>query len=50
MGKAASREDADSIVVFSSFGLGALDLAVSDFVRRLGLAQGKGKMVESFLP
>jgi hypothetical protein len=50
MGKAASRRDADSIVVFSPFGLGALDLAVADYVRKLGLAQGKGRMIESFLP
>jgi ornithine cyclodeaminase/alanine dehydrogenase-like protein (mu-crystallin family) len=50
MGKAASRRDADSIVVFSPFGQGALDLAVADFVRKLGLAQGKGMMIESFLP
>jgi len=50
MGKAASRRDADSIVVFSPFGLGALDLAVADFVRKLGLAQGKGTLIDSFLP
>jgi len=50
MGKAASRRDAESIVVFSPFGLGALDLAVADFVRKLGLAQGKGTMIDSFLP
>ena len=50
MGKAASRRDAESIVVFSPFGLGALDLAVADFVRKLGLAQGKGTLIDSFLP
>jgi N-[(2S)-2-amino-2-carboxyethyl]-L-glutamate dehydrogenase len=50
MGKAASRRDAESIVVFSPFGLGVLDLAVADFVRKLGLAQGKGTMIGSFLP
>jgi ornithine cyclodeaminase/alanine dehydrogenase-like protein (mu-crystallin family) len=50
MGKAASRRDADSRVVFSPLGLGSLDLAVADFVRKLGLAQGKGMMIESFLP
>jgi ornithine cyclodeaminase/alanine dehydrogenase-like protein (mu-crystallin family) len=50
MGKAASRRDADSVVVFSPFGLGVLDLAVADFVRKLGLAQGKGTMIGSFLP
>jgi N-[(2S)-2-amino-2-carboxyethyl]-L-glutamate dehydrogenase len=50
MGKAASRRDAECIVVFSPFGLGVLDLAVADFVRKLGLAQGKGTMIDSFLP
>jgi N-[(2S)-2-amino-2-carboxyethyl]-L-glutamate dehydrogenase len=50
VGKAASRRDAESIVVFSPFGLGVLDLAVADFVRKLGLAQGKGTMIGSFLP
>jgi ornithine cyclodeaminase len=50
MGKAASRRNAASIVVFSPFGLGALDLAVADFVRQLGLEQGKGTMIGSFLP
>jgi len=49
-GKAASRRDAESIVIFSPFGLGVLDLAVADFVRKLGLAQGKGTMISSFLP
>jgi len=50
MGKADARRDPESIVVFSPFGLGALDLAVADFVRELGLAQGKGTMIGSFLP
>jgi N-[(2S)-2-amino-2-carboxyethyl]-L-glutamate dehydrogenase len=49
-GKAAPRRDAESIVVFSPFGLGVLDLAVADFVRKLGLAQGKGTTISSFLP
>jgi ornithine cyclodeaminase len=49
-GKAASRRDANSIAVFSPFGLGALDLAIANFVRELGLAQGKGTMISSFLP
>jgi 2,3-diaminopropionate biosynthesis protein SbnB len=50
MGKAASRMDTESIVVFSPFGLGVLDLAIADLVRELGLAQGKGTMIGSFLP
>jgi len=50
MGEAASRRDAESIVVFSPFGLGVLDLAVADFVRNLGIAQEKGTTIRSFLP
>jgi len=50
MGKAAPRKDAESIVVFSPFGLGVLDLAVADFVRNLGIAQEKGTTIRSFLP
>jgi hypothetical protein len=50
MGKAAPGRDAYSIVVFSPFGLGALYLAVADFVRKPGLAQRNGMMIESFLP
>jgi ornithine cyclodeaminase len=50
MGKAVSRMSAESIVIFSPFGLGVLDLAVADLVRGLGLAQGKGTMISSFLP
>lgn len=49
-GSQSPGRDADSIVVFRPFGLGALDLAAADFVRKLGLAQGKGMMIESFLP
>jgi ornithine cyclodeaminase len=50
MGKAASSGNSESIVVFSPFGLGGLDLAVAGFVKKLGLAQGKGTIIESFLP
>jgi hypothetical protein len=50
MGKAASRRDAESIVVFNPFGLRGLDLAVAGFVKKLGLAQWKGTMIESFIP
>jgi 2,3-diaminopropionate biosynthesis protein SbnB len=49
-GKAAPRRRAESIVVFSPFGLGVLDLAVADFVKRLAIDQGKGTMIGSFLP
>jgi ornithine cyclodeaminase len=50
MGKAASRRDPETIVVFSPFGLGVLDIALADLVRDLGLEQGKGTMIGSFLP
>jgi ornithine cyclodeaminase len=50
MGKAAPRRDPESIVIFSPFGLGVLDLAIADMVRELGLTQGKGTMIGSFLP
>jgi 2,3-diaminopropionate biosynthesis protein SbnB len=49
-GKTVARRDAESTVVFSPFGLGILDLALADLVRELGLAQGKGTMISSFLP
>jgi N-[(2S)-2-amino-2-carboxyethyl]-L-glutamate dehydrogenase len=49
-GRADPRRDDRSIVVFSPFGLGILDLAISKFVRDLGLEQGLGMVVSSFLP
>jgi ornithine cyclodeaminase len=49
-GDARPRRDAESIVVFSPFGLGVLDLAVSKLVRDIGIEQGLGTVVESFLP
>lgn len=49
-GTAVARKDADSIAVFSPFGLGILDIAVCKFVYDLGLRQGKGATIESFLP
>jgi 2,3-diaminopropionate biosynthesis protein SbnB len=50
MGKAAARRDAESIAVFSPFGLGVLDLAVSRLVLNLALEQGRGTVIGSFLP
>lgn len=50
MGKASARRDAESIAVFSPFGLGVLDLALSKLVRDLGLKEGQGTMIRSFLP
>jgi len=50
MGKAAARRDAESVAVFSPFGLGVLDLAISRLVRDLALVQGRGTVIDSFLP
>jgi 2,3-diaminopropionate biosynthesis protein SbnB len=50
MGTAAARRDAESLTVFSPFGLGVLDLAVSRLVRDLALEQGWGTIIRSFLP
>jgi len=49
-GVAPARRDKDSISIFSPFGLGVLDLALSEFVRRQGLEQGMGTIIPSFLP
>lgn len=49
-GDAPARRDDESIAVFSPFGLGVLDLAVSKLVRDLGAEQGLGTVIESFLP
>jgi 2,3-diaminopropionate biosynthesis protein SbnB len=49
-GKASARRDADSVTVFSPFGLGVLDLAVSKLVRELALTNDQGIVISSFLP
>jgi ornithine cyclodeaminase len=49
-GDAPARKDAEGIVVFSPFGLGVLDLAVSKLVRDIAIEQGLGTVIESFLP
>lgn len=40
----------DAVTVFSPFGLGCLDLAVADLVRRAALSRGLGTSLENFLP
>lgn len=50
MGKTAARKDDESVAVFSPFGLGVLDMAVSKLVRDFGLEQGRGTVISSFLP
>jgi ornithine cyclodeaminase len=49
-GKSAARRDTDSTAVFSPFGLGVLDIAVGKLVCDLGIEQGLGMSVDSFLP
>jgi|SoiMetStandDraft_5_1073268.scaffolds.fasta_scaffold01840_2 2,3-diaminopropionate biosynthesis protein SbnB len=49
-GAAPPRRDADGIAVFSPFGLGILDLAVSSLVCDLARDRNVGTIVESFLP
>jgi N-[(2S)-2-amino-2-carboxyethyl]-L-glutamate dehydrogenase len=49
-GVAAPRRDADGIAVFSPFGLGILDLAVSSLLCDLARDRKVGTVVESFLP
>jgi ornithine cyclodeaminase len=49
-GRATPRRDAESISVFSPFGLGVLDLAVAKLARDLGLAENPERIITSFLP
>lgn len=49
-GAAPPRKDANSIAVFSPFGLGILDLAVSNLVCEVARERERGTVVESFLP
>ena len=49
-GKVSPRSAPDRIAIFSPFGLGVLDLAVSVLVRRDGILSGAGTVIDSFLP
>ncbi len=49
-GRAPARRDDSSVVVFSPFGLGILDLAVGQLVCDLARAAGRGLALDSFLP
>jgi len=49
-GTAPPRRDVDGLTVFSPFGLGILDLAVSSLVCELAEQQQIGTVIESFLP
>lgn len=49
-GRAPAKADPDAVTVFSPFGLGVLDLAVSKLVLDQALAENKGTTIPSFLP
>jgi ornithine cyclodeaminase len=47
-GSARARRDAESVAVFSPFGLGVLDLAVAQLVRSMAIECRKGTTISSF--
>jgi N-[(2S)-2-amino-2-carboxyethyl]-L-glutamate dehydrogenase len=49
-GKAPARPHPERVAVFSPFGLGVLDLAVSKLTLDLALAQSAGMVIADFLP
>jgi ornithine cyclodeaminase len=49
-GRAAPRRDEESVVIFSPFGLGILDIAVSKMIRDTAIAEGRGVGIPSFFP
>lgn len=50
LGRAAPRRDAESVAVFSPFGLGVLDIALGKYVCELGRQANMGTVIGSFLP
>jgi ornithine cyclodeaminase len=48
--RAEARIDPNRLSVFSPFGLGILDIAVAEFVRKEAVRQGRGTEIDSFLP
>jgi len=49
-GSSPARRDEKSIVVFSPFGLGILDVALGKLVLEEGIRLGKATVIDSFLP
>lgn len=49
-GQTPARNGSETVSVFSPFGLGVLDLAVSKLVKDLALQQGQQTVIGSFLP
>ena len=49
-GRVSARPHPQRTTLFSPFGLGILDLAVSQWVLRQAISQGLGTVVENFLP
>jgi ornithine cyclodeaminase len=50
LGRYSQRKEPDVVSIFSPFGLGVLDIAVGKLIQQLGMEQGKGIVIESFLP
>lgn len=48
--KAPARKDNESIAIFSPFGLGILDLALAKMACDFAGKEGKGRIIEPFLP
>ncbi|HVF42745.1 MAG TPA: 2,3-diaminopropionate biosynthesis protein SbnB [Pyrinomonadaceae bacterium] len=49
-GDAPAKKDPAAVTVFSPFGLGVLDLALARMVLELAAGQGRGTLLEDFLP
>jgi ornithine cyclodeaminase/alanine dehydrogenase-like protein (mu-crystallin family) len=50
LGEVQGRQHDDEVIISSPFGLGILDLAVSDLIYKLVLSENIGTRVPSFLP
>ena len=50
LGEKEGRQDDEEIVIFSPFGLGILDIALSSMIYDISEDNGKGQLINSFLP